>query len=162
MGSGTTAVAAKLEGRRYIGMEQSDIYCRIARERIKGVVPATGTPPPPMPTVPPAVDPADIPSRGHTRAVYQYIRDAMSSRPDAELRQQDIADALGISLPTVNRAVRRLRKVGLIDSRYRHTGSVYALDAPRSDASNPDSARFPTEITKMAGSPGTQAGTYQI
>ena len=35
MGSGSTAVAAVLEGRRYVGFEISAEYCRIAEERVK-------------------------------------------------------------------------------------------------------------------------------
>ena len=34
MGSGTTAVAAALEGRKYIGLEISDEYCQLARQRV--------------------------------------------------------------------------------------------------------------------------------
>jgi modification methylase len=37
MGSGTTAIAAKMENRNYIGIEISEKYCQIARERIKSV-----------------------------------------------------------------------------------------------------------------------------
>jgi site-specific DNA-methyltransferase (adenine-specific) len=36
-GSGTTCVAAKMEGRNYIGIEISEKYCKIARERLKSV-----------------------------------------------------------------------------------------------------------------------------
>jgi len=36
-GSGTTCVAAKMEGRNYIGIEISSRYCEIARERLKSV-----------------------------------------------------------------------------------------------------------------------------
>lgn len=36
-GSGTTCVAAKMLGRRYIGIDISEEYCRIARERIAAV-----------------------------------------------------------------------------------------------------------------------------
>lgn len=34
LGSGTTAVAANMAGRRYIGVEISDKYCEIARQRV--------------------------------------------------------------------------------------------------------------------------------
>lgn len=35
MGSGTTAVAAKLAGRHYIGFEIDPKYCEIANERVR-------------------------------------------------------------------------------------------------------------------------------
>jgi len=38
MGSGTTAVAAVMEGRRYIGYEIDGEYCRVAMERIEAAV----------------------------------------------------------------------------------------------------------------------------
>jgi site-specific DNA-methyltransferase (adenine-specific) len=42
MGSGTTCVAAKKLGRKYIGIDISEEYCQIARERLKSV--DTGVP----------------------------------------------------------------------------------------------------------------------
>lgn len=41
-GSGTTCVAAKMLGRRYIGIDTSEDYCKIARERLEAV--DTGVP----------------------------------------------------------------------------------------------------------------------
>ena len=42
LGSGTTCVAAKMLGRSYIGIDISDEYCQIARERLRAV--DTGVP----------------------------------------------------------------------------------------------------------------------
>ncbi len=39
VGSGTTAAAAKQLGRRYVGIDISDEYCQIARERVKQIQP---------------------------------------------------------------------------------------------------------------------------
>ena len=41
-GSGTTCVAAKMLGRRYIGIDISEKYCEIARQRLEAV--DTGVP----------------------------------------------------------------------------------------------------------------------
>lgn len=38
-GSGTTCVASKMSGRRFIGIDISEKYCDIARKRLKGVIP---------------------------------------------------------------------------------------------------------------------------
>ena len=38
MGSGTTCVAAILEGREYIGMEKEESFYHIANERIKSII----------------------------------------------------------------------------------------------------------------------------
>lgn len=45
IGSGTTAVAALLEGRQYIGIDLSEEYCRLARQRVDSTVAALADPP---------------------------------------------------------------------------------------------------------------------
>ena len=42
VGSGTTCVAAKMLSRRYIGIDISEEYCQIARQRLEAV--DTGVP----------------------------------------------------------------------------------------------------------------------
>jgi DNA modification methylase len=37
IGSGTTAIAAKMLGRKYVGIEKNPEYIKIARKRIKNV-----------------------------------------------------------------------------------------------------------------------------
>ena len=42
MGSGTTAIAAKIEGRAWVGLEKSKSYCQLAEERIASVSSVAG------------------------------------------------------------------------------------------------------------------------
>jgi DNA modification methylase len=42
LGSGTTAVAAKINNRRYIGIEISKEFCNISEKRIKQVIAEAG------------------------------------------------------------------------------------------------------------------------
>ena len=44
MGSGTTGVAARLEGRDFIGLEISDEYCQYARQRVAEMAESAGAP----------------------------------------------------------------------------------------------------------------------
>ena len=115
MGSGTTAVAALLEGRRYIGMEISPSYCEGARERIAAVDPATGTPPLPLPR-PSRFNPATIPDRSNAPEVYQYIFEQVAANNfyPTPIYLTEIAKAVPTSIRTAKRAIKALREMGAI------------------------------------------------
>lgn len=112
MGSGTTAAAALLEGRQYIGIEQSQRYCEVARERLTGIDANNSTPSMPLPTRP-SFDPSDLPARGSARAVFNYIWDVVSNNGwgPTIIKLATIAESLGIDSSTAKRAVRCLKKI---------------------------------------------------
>ena len=144
MGSGTTAVAAVLEGRRYIGIEQSARYCAIARERVASTDADKGMPPLPLPTAPPTFDPADLPARGSARAVYQYIWDVIARNGGLEtaIHQATISSSLEISLRTVSRAIGQLKNLAAVVVRDYGNHSTYQVtdSAARNGVMTPDSA----------------------
>ena len=114
MGSGSTAVAAVLEGRSYIGFEQSPRYCETARRRLASC--ALGEI---MPIPDGAYETPDTVSTCLTqsaRLVLDYIADAETAngmRP-VNLPQQRIADDLDVGKRTVARAVGQLKRKGLL------------------------------------------------
>ena len=130
-GSGTTAVAAVLEGRSYIGIEQSARYCAIARERLAGLDPTNGTPSLPMPPRP-LFDVSDLPCRGSSRSVFRYISDAVTNNGSMPkvIDQSDIAGHLQVDLRTVQRAVRSLKVCGAIEVTNHGQWSSYELKSP--------------------------------
>ena len=115
LGSGTTAAAAKMEGRDYIGIEKSRRYCAIARRRLELSLP--GEPPPQPPTYSAAPGAAPEPLTGNPRLVYDRIRGAIlaTDLPEVVLRLEDVAEGLGLGLRTVERATAQLKAAGFID-----------------------------------------------
>ena len=131
MGSGTTAVAAVLESRFYIGIEKSARYCEVARERLASIDPDNGTPSMPLST-PPSFDPSQLPARGSARAVFQYIHDAVvknSWRPTV-IFTSAVSDALKVHKNTVYRAVDALKQHGAIRVVDHGRWSSYELTNP--------------------------------
>ena len=59
MGSGTTGVAAVIEGRQYVGIELNAQYCQSARLRIRRASPTVHHPPPASPPLPVAAPPTE-------------------------------------------------------------------------------------------------------
>ena len=114
LGSGTTAAAAKLEGRDYIGIEQSRRYCAIARQRLELTRP--GEPPPLPPTYSAAPGAAPEPLTGNPRLVYDRIRGAIltTGKAEAVLRLEDVAAGLGLGRRTVGRTTAQLKADGYI------------------------------------------------
>ena len=114
MGSGSTAIAAVLEGRSYIGFEKSPRYCETARRRLASCSLGEN-----MPIPDGAHDPPNSTSSCLTksaRSVLDYITDAETAnglRP-VDIPQQRIADDLDIGKRTVERAVAYLKREGLL------------------------------------------------
>ena len=114
MGSGSTAVAAVLEGRSYIGFEQSPRYCETARRRLASCSVGAN-----MPIPDGAYEPPDIISTCLTksaRLVLDYIADAeiANGRRPVNIHQQRIADDLDIGKRSVGRAIAYLQQLGLL------------------------------------------------
>ena len=128
MGSGTTAVAAILEGRTFIGIEQSERYCEIARGRLDSIDPHNGTPSMPMPT-PPSFDASNLPARGSARAVFEFIQIAVANNRwrQTTIRLGEIAENVGVDSRTIQRAVRTLKERGAIQVINHGRWSAYHL-----------------------------------
>ena len=128
IGSGTTAIAALLEGRNFIGIEQSARYVEIARQRVaeasNGAVPA----------LPPSPSPADAPKpehprfRGSVRAVFDHVESVLDANAWAPtvLHQDTIASDLALSKVTVGRAIQALKGAGAIVVHNHGRWSTYA------------------------------------
>ena len=127
LGSGTTAAAAKLEGRDYIGIEKSRRYCQIVRRRLELTRPGESLPLPPEYSVPSGPDPVQV--NGNARLVYDRIRAAIltSGQQETVLRLQDVADGLGLGLRTVQRATAQLKAAGHIAVANHGRWAIYSL-----------------------------------
>ena len=114
LGSGTTATAANMEGRDYIGIDKSRRYCAIARRRLELTRP--GEPPPLPPTYATAPGPDTVQVAGNARLVYDRIRGSIlaTEKPEVVLRLEDVAEGLGLGLRTVERAAAQLKAAGYI------------------------------------------------
>ena len=129
MGSGTTAVAAVLEGADYIGIEQSDRYCAVARERVASI------PPGGEPVEPPALYTKSRPEPGRTElggnagVVYHVIRERIEAagRYEFNLSQVSLAQEIGMNLKTLRRAITRIRAAGALIISDRGSSTSYAL-----------------------------------
>ena len=130
LGSGTTAVAAKMEGRDYIGIEKSRRYCAIARRRLELTRP--GEPPPLPPTYSAAPGPDAVPVAGNARLVFDRIRCTIlaTEQPEVVLRLEDVAAGLGLGLRTVERATAQLKAAGYIAVVNHGRWAGYSLPPP--------------------------------
>ena len=129
MGSGTTAVAAVLEGADYIGIEQSARYCAVARERVASI------PPGGEPVEPPALYTKSRPEPGRTElggnagVVYHVIRERIEAAGlyEFNLSQVSLAQEIGMNLKTLRRAITRIRTAGALIISDRGSSTSYAL-----------------------------------
>ena len=129
MGSGTTAVAAVLEGADYIGIEQSARYCAVARERVASI------PPGGEPVEPPALytksrpEPGRAELGGNAGVVYHVIRERIEAAGlyEFNLSQVSLAQEIGMNLKTLRRAITRIRGAGALIISDRGSSTSYAL-----------------------------------
>ena len=146
MGSGTTAVAAVLEGADYIGIEQSARYCAVARERVAAI------PPGGEPVEPPALYTASRPEPGRAELggkaglVYQAIRERIEAAGLHEITrsQVSLSQDIGIPLKTFRRAVEKIRATRALIVTNRGASTGFALPINVSNAG--DSAMFVAAI----------------
>ena len=129
VGSGTTAVAAALEGRDYIGIEQSARYVAIARQRVAETTSGRDIPALPLtpsPADPPKPEPA---FRGSVQVVFDHVRAALAANgwAPAVLQQANVASDLALSKITVVRAIQALKAAGAIAVHNHGRWSTYAL-----------------------------------
>ena len=129
IGSGTTAVAAVLEGRDFIGIEQSARHVEIARQRVaealNGAVPAL--PPSPLPTDVPEFEHPRF--RGSVQVVFDHVQNVLAANGwvPAVLHQANVASDLALSKITVVRAIQALKTAGAIVVHNHGRWSTYAL-----------------------------------
>ena len=164
MGSGTTAVAAVLEGADYIGIEQSARYCAVARERVASI------PPGGEPVEPPALYTKSRPQPGRTElggkagVVYQAIRERIEAAGlyEINLTQVSLAQDIAMPLKTVRRAVEKIRntKALIVTNRGASTGFALPIGAPHVG----DSAMFVTPIKNgpMNGPMEPESGPMEL
>ena len=127
LGSGTTAAAAKMQGRDYIGIEKSRRYCAIARRWLE--LTRAGEPPPPPPTYSGAPHSDAVQVNGNARLVYDRIWGGIlaTDKQEVVLRLEDMAAALGLGLRTVERATAQLKAAGHIDLANHGRWAIYSL-----------------------------------
>ena len=159
VGSGTTAVAAMLEGRHYIGIDQSSRYCEVARRRLETIDPENGTPSMPIQEFQPCSI-EDIPARGSARVVFRYIRDAVAKNgwEPTVIFLSDIANHLQLHKDTVYRATKTLKQCGAITAQDHGRWSTYELvNPPRTADTSP--RREPETADTPAENPPRTADT---
>ena len=129
IGSGTTAVAAVLEGRDFIGIEQSARHVEIARQRVAEALNGA------VPALPPSPLPADVPEfehprfRGSVQVVFDHVQSVLAANGwvPAVLHQANVASDLALSKITVVRAIQALKTAGAIVVHNHGRWSTYAL-----------------------------------
>ena len=120
MGSGTTAVAAVMEGRDYIGIELNAEYCEAARSRVASVIPSPDElHPVTHPVIPSSRHPV-IPSSRHP--VTHPVTDSVIPSPDNDSWSTPLAD-LGAREQTVYDYIRSMIE--------RNGGNPIESSAPR-------------------------------
>ena len=142
MGSGTTGVAAVLEGADYIGIEQSARYCSVARERVASIPPGGEPGEPPALYVNSRPQPGRAELGGKAGEVYQAIRKRIEEGglSEIDISQVSLARDIAMPLKTLRRAVEKIRTTGALIVTNRGASTRFAL--PIGDRHVDESAAF--------------------
>ena len=164
IGSGSTAVAAVLEGWDYIGIEQAEEYCDMARDRL-AIAAADGTVPG-QSMVPAPQEPERAIFQGSTQLVYDHLRRraAQEGWGAVKLTQSAIAGSLKLSRPTVERCIREIKEKAAIIVSGRGPGTTYTMPdtldrptyAPAPAITAPPASRRPADD----GNSGLRDGNF--
>ena len=160
MGSGTTAVAAVLEGADYIGIEQSARYCAVARERVASIPPAGEPVDPPALYTKSRPEPGRAELGGKAGVVYNAIREIIEAAGLHEITRSQVSLAQEIAMPlkTFRRAVEKIRttRALIVTNRGASTGFALPMNVPNAS----DSATFvaPIKDGPMDGHMASESG----
>ena len=166
VGSGSTAVAAVIEGRDYIGIDLHAGYCQSSRKRLASASPRDDSPSVDSPDDSPAYDspsvdsPDDSPSWAIVPVLWDPIDKAVYDRiaklqKDSKLQaipldQTAMADELGSSPRSVSRAIAKLKTERALTIQRQRGPSLYSV-----------SSEIPRWPVRVGGGMGTLPSTMR-
>ena len=170
MGSGTTGVAAVIEGRQYVGIELNAQYCQSARLRIRRASPTVHHPPPAPPPIPiatpptetrPALPPSELKPR--ERLLFDHISTLIAANHHQPITTtaKHLAAHLATNPRRIERAVQTLKANGHLSVKSLGPAGLYSIPQPAntSPLQSVDTARPTASSPAGVGTPPKSVGT---